>query len=91
MGNTYSKEAHKIFVAILIRLVVKLKNKGTQAVDRQKLTAYLEEINKEAKECNRVAERIANFYWEFRISDFFLKNTVEFDNLCEVLNGKLNS
>ena len=91
LGNTYSKEAHKIFVAILIRLVVKLKNKGTQAVDRQKLTAYLEEINKEAKECNRVAERIANFYWEFRISDFFLKNTVEFDNLCEVLNGKLNS
>lgn len=90
LGNTYSKEAHKTFVSILTRLVVKLKNNGAQAVDRQNLIAYLEEINKEAKECYIVSERIANFYWEFRISDFFLKNTVEFDNLCEVLNGKLN-
>ena len=90
LGNTYSKEAHKTFLNISIRLVVKLKNNGAQAVDRRKLTAYLEEIKKEAKECNRVAERIANFYWEFRISDFFLKNAVEFNNLCVFLDGKLN-
>ena len=69
---------------------MKLTNNGAQAVDRRKLTAYLEEIKKEAKECNRVEERIANFYWEFRISDFFLKNAVEFDNLCVFLDGKLN-